>query len=52
MPPDILDNKKLSTMVETTDEWILQRTGIRTRHILAKGLATSDMGKEAALRTW
>jgi 3-oxoacyl-[acyl-carrier-protein] synthase III len=49
VPPGILDNTKLSTMVETTDEWILQRTGIRTRHILAKGLATSDMGKEAAL---
>jgi len=50
VPPDILDNTKLSTMVETTDEWILQRTGIKTRHILAKGLGTSDMGKEAALR--
>jgi 3-oxoacyl-[acyl-carrier-protein] synthase III len=50
VPPDILDNKKLSTMVETTDEWILQRTGIRTRHIVAKGVATSDLGKEAALK--
>ena len=50
VPPDILDNKTLSTMVETTDEWILQRTGIKTRHIVAKGVATSDMGKEAALK--
>lgn len=37
-------------MVETTDEWILQRTGIRTRHIVDKGVATSDLGKEAALK--
>ncbi|MCX6550941.1 MAG: ketoacyl-ACP synthase III [Acidobacteria bacterium] len=50
VPPGILDNKKLSTMVDTTDEWILQRTGIKTRHIVDKGVATSDMGKEAALR--
>jgi 3-oxoacyl-[acyl-carrier-protein] synthase-3 len=50
VPPDILDNKTLSTMVDTTDEWILQRTGIKTRHIVAKGVATSDMGKEAALK--
>jgi 3-oxoacyl-[acyl-carrier-protein] synthase-3 len=37
-------------MVETTDEWILQRTGIRERHIVDPGVATSDLGKEAALR--
>ena len=34
VPPAILDNRKLSRMVDTTDEWILQRTGIRTRHIV------------------
>jgi 3-oxoacyl-[acyl-carrier-protein] synthase-3 len=50
VPPAILDNQKLSQMVDTTDEWILQRTGIRTRHIVDKGVATSDMGKEAALK--
>lgn len=50
VPPGILDNKKLSQMVETTDEWILQRTGIRTRHVVEKGVATSDLGKEAALK--
>jgi 3-oxoacyl-[acyl-carrier-protein] synthase-3 len=37
-------------MVDTTDEWILQRTGIRERHIVDPGVATSDLGKEAALR--
>jgi 3-oxoacyl-[acyl-carrier-protein] synthase III len=50
VPPGILDNKKLSQMVDTTDEWILQRTGIHTRHIVEKGVATSDLGKEAALK--
>lgn len=50
VPPGILDNKTLSRMVDTTDEWILQRTGIRTRHIVDKGVATSDLGKEAALK--
>ena len=50
VPPGILDNKKLSQMVDTTEEWILQRTGIHTRHIVDKGVATSDLGKEAALK--
>lgn len=50
VPPGILDNKKLSQMVDTTDEWILQRTGIHTRHVVDKGVATSDLGKEAALK--
>jgi 3-oxoacyl-[acyl-carrier-protein] synthase-3 len=50
VPPAILDNTTLSRMVDTTDEWILQRTGIRTRHIVDKGVATSDMGREAALK--
>ena len=48
VPPGILDNKRLSELVETSDEWILQRTGIRTRHIVDKGVATSDLGAEAA----
>jgi 3-oxoacyl-[acyl-carrier-protein] synthase-3 len=49
VPPGILDNKQLSQMVGTTEEWILQRTGIRTRHIAEKGVPTSDLAKEAAL---
>src|SRR5437899_330577 len=36
-------------MVETTDDWIMQRVGIRERHIVGPGVATSDLGKEAAL---
>jgi len=37
-------------MVETSDEWILQRTGIRERHIVEAGVATSDLGREAAVK--
>ena len=37
-------------MVETNDQWIMERTGIRERHVLAKGLGTSDMCAEAARR--
>ena len=50
MPPRVLTNADLEKMVETTDEWILQRTGIRERHIVDPGVATSDLGKEAALK--
>ena len=37
-------------MVETTDEWILQRTGIRERHVVDPGVATSDLASQAALK--
>ena len=48
VPPYILTNHELEQMVDTTDEWILTRTGIRERHILkGKGLGTSDMAAEA-----
>ena len=48
VPPRVLTNADLEKMVDTTDEWILQRTGIRERHIVDPGVATSDLGKEAA----
>ena len=48
MPPGVLTNHDLEKIVETNDQWILERTGIRERHILDKGLATSDMAVEAA----
>jgi 3-oxoacyl-[acyl-carrier-protein] synthase-3 len=44
-----LTNADLEKMVETTNEWILQRTGIRERHIVDPGVATSDLAKEAAI---
>ena len=49
VPPKVLTNADLEKLVETTDEWILQRTGIRERHIAEPGIATSDLAKEAAL---
>ena len=50
VPPRRLTNADLEKMVETTDQWILERTGIRERHIVDKGVATSDLGVEAAKR--
>jgi 3-oxoacyl-[acyl-carrier-protein] synthase-3 len=48
LPSRVLTNADLSRMVDTTDEWITQRTGIRERHIAAEGETTSDMGIKAA----
>jgi 3-oxoacyl-[acyl-carrier-protein] synthase-3 len=48
VPPQVLTNQDLEKIVETTDEWIMTRTGIRERHVLAKGLGVSDIGVEAA----
>jgi 3-oxoacyl-[acyl-carrier-protein] synthase-3 len=50
VPPRLLTNADLEKMVATTDEWILQRTGIRERHIVDPGVATSDLCREAALK--
>ena len=48
VPPDVLSNAELAQMVDTSDEWIIERTGIKERHILkGKGLGTSHMGAEA-----
>jgi len=48
LPPRLLTNSDLEKMVNTTDQWILDRTGIRERHIVDKGVATSDLGLQAA----
>ncbi len=48
VPPRLLTNADLEKMVDTTDEWIMQRTGIRQRHIVDPGVATSDLAAEAA----
>jgi 3-oxoacyl-[acyl-carrier-protein] synthase-3 len=47
VPPRVLTNKDLEKMVDTTDQWILERTGIRERHIVDKGVAASDLAVEA-----
>jgi len=49
VPPRLLTNADLEKLVDTSDEWILQRTGIRERHIVEPGMATSDMAREASL---
>ncbi|MFQ5817642.1 MAG: beta-ketoacyl-ACP synthase III [Terriglobia bacterium] len=48
VPPRVLTNAELEKMVDTTNEWIVARTGIRERHIVDKGMATSHMATEAA----
>ena len=48
VPPKLLTNDDLEKLVETSNEWILQRTGIKQRHIVEPGVATSDLAKEAA----
>jgi 3-oxoacyl-[acyl-carrier-protein] synthase-3 len=48
LPSRVLSNADLSRMVDTSDEWIMQRTGIRERRIAAEGETTSDMGLAAA----
>jgi 3-oxoacyl-[acyl-carrier-protein] synthase-3 len=48
VPPRLLTNADLEKMVDTSDEWIQQRTGIKQRHIVDAGVATSDLATEAA----
>ncbi len=48
VPKKILTNEDLATMVDTSDDWITKRTGIKERHIAAKEEFTSDMGVKAA----
>jgi len=48
VPPRVLTNHDLEKMVETNDQWIVERTGIRERHIADENIATSDMAIEAA----
>jgi 3-oxoacyl-[acyl-carrier-protein] synthase-3 len=48
LPQRVLTNDELARMVDTSDDWIVQRTGIRERHIAAPGELTSDIGLNAA----
>ena len=50
VPPRLLTNDDLEKMVETSNDWIVDRTGIRERHVVDKGVATSDLATEAAKR--
>src|ERR1700691_1911896 len=51
VPPRVLTNQDLEKLVDTSDEWILQRWGIRERHIAPPEMATSDMAVLAACAT-
>ncbi len=48
VPPHVLTNADLEKMVETSDDWIVSRVGIRERHLVENGVATSDLAVEAA----
>ena len=50
VPPRLLTNEDLEKMVETSSEWIVERTGIKERHIVDKGVATSHLAVEASKR--
>ncbi len=50
VPPRLLTNADLEKMVETSNDWIVDRVGIRERHIVDKGIATSDLAVAAAKR--
>jgi 3-oxoacyl-[acyl-carrier-protein] synthase III len=50
LPEKVLTNKDLEKMMDTSDEWIRERTGIKRRHIAAEGETTGSMGLEAARR--
>jgi len=50
LPDKVLTNHDLERLVDTTDEWIYTRTGIRQRHIAADGEMTSDLALQASRR--
>ncbi len=50
VPPRLLTNADLEKMVDTTNDWIMSRVGIKERHLADKGVGTSDLAAEAARR--
>ena len=50
LPPGVMTNDDLAKIVDTSDEWIVERTGIRQRHRAEPGVATSDLAVEAAAK--
>ena len=51
LPPRVLTNADLEKMVDTTNEWIMERVGIRERHLVDKGVAASDLAVEAVKKS-
>jgi 3-oxoacyl-[acyl-carrier-protein] synthase-3 len=50
MPAQVVTNQDLETRIDTTDEWVFQRTGIRSRRVAAEGEQTSDLALQASLK--
>jgi 3-oxoacyl-[acyl-carrier-protein] synthase-3 len=50
LPEKVYDNEYLESIVETSDQWIIERTGIRERHVASDNQLTSDLALEAVLR--
>lgn len=50
LPEKILTNADLEKIVDTSDEWIISRSGIRARHIAAEGQTTSDLAYQASIK--
>jgi 3-oxoacyl-[acyl-carrier-protein] synthase-3 len=50
LPEKVLSNHDLEKMVDTNDQWIVERTGIERRHMAAEGEFTSDLSLQASLR--
>lgn len=50
LPEKVLTNRDLESMVDTSDEWIVTRTGIQQRHLVSEGQTTCDLAEQAALR--
>ena len=50
LPEHVLSNQDLERMVDTSDEWITERTGIKKRHIVGEGETTCDLAEAAARR--
>lgn len=50
LPKRLLSNREMETLVDTSDDWIVQRTGIRQRYIAGEGETTASLGAEAALK--
>ena len=48
VPPLEVDNVMLSRIIETSDDWVRERSGIRTRYYVEPGVGSSDLGTEAA----
>jgi 3-oxoacyl-[acyl-carrier-protein] synthase-3 len=50
LPPRVVDNAEIAARLDTSDEWIRTRTGIRQRHVIEPGMSTSDLAVEAGQR--